>query len=225
MAGEIEIIGGGGYDILGDDDDPLDYLMGEDDEDEYGLVLGDDDDDDDISDLMGMEDVMGGRRSRRRRAKARAANRALRKMQRSVKKQARRTNAIQAKAIQSSRMVQKKEPTRTRELVLGFDSVANVAAGATVDVTSRPQVVFRPDRIVVPATIAPNFLIVDVRVGKNSQFTAAQPVPAEVFSQGGFQVGMKMDTAQISQDIVMRVTNTSLAVLRFNAAMIGPALE
>jgi len=211
MAGEIEILGGESFDILGED--PMDdYLVvGDDGESLADLeaLMGDD---------YGDDDLMGALPPSIRRANA-----LLRRRTAAVKKRARKQ--VRQAAFRKAALARKKEPTRSRELILGFDSVANVAAAATADITSRPQVVFRPDRVVVPATIAPNFLIVDIRVGKNSQFTAAQPVPGEVFSQGGFQVGMKMDTAQISQDVVMRVTNTSAGPLRFNAAMIGPALE
>lgn len=116
-------------------------------------------------------------------------------------------------------------PTKGREYVMGLDSVANVAAGATAIITTRPQVVFRPDRLVVPASIAPSFLINDLRVGKNSQFVSATAVPAETFTQGAFGVRLKMDTAQISQDIILSVTNISAGALRFLASMIGPAVE
>lgn len=116
-------------------------------------------------------------------------------------------------------------PTKGREYVMGMDSVAAVAAAATAIITTRPQVIFRPDRLVVPASIAASFVINDLRVGKNSQFVSATAVPAEAFTQGAFGVRLKMDTAQISQDIILSVTNISGGGLRFLAALIGPAVE
>lgn len=116
-------------------------------------------------------------------------------------------------------------PTRAREYVMGIDSVATIAAAATLSISSRPQVIFRPDRLVVPSTIAGSFLINDLRVGKNSQFVNATAVPAEAFTQGAVGVRLKMDTTQISQDIVVSVTNISAGALRFNAALIGPSVE
>jgi hypothetical protein len=116
-------------------------------------------------------------------------------------------------------------PTKAREQVLGFDSVTAVAAAATANITSRPQLTFRPDRLVVAGSIAASFLINDLRIGKNSQFLAGVAVPAEAFGQQAFGVRLKLDTAQVSQDIVLNVTNTSGAGLRFNAVMIGPAVE
>jgi len=115
--------------------------------------------------------------------------------------------------------------SKAREYVLGFDSVATVAAAATAIITNRPQVVFRPDRIVVPASISPSFLINDFKVGKNSQFAAASAVPAEIFSQNAFGVRLKMDTANPAVDVVINVTNISAGALRFLAAVIGPAVE
>lgn len=122
-------------------------------------------------------------------------------------------------------MLRTRAPSKGREYVMGFDSVTTVAAGATAIITTRPQVVFRPDRLVIPASIASSFLINDLKVGKNSQFVAATAVPAEAFTQGAFGVRLKLDTAQVSQDIILNVTNTSGGALRFTAALIGPAVE
>ena len=117
------------------------------------------------------------------------------------------------------------QPSKAREIVMGIDSVATIAAGATANVSGQPQIVFRPDRIVIPSTIAGSFLINDLKVGKNSQFVNGTAVPAEAFTQGAFGVRLKMDTLQISQQVIFNVTNTSGGALRFNAALIGPSVE
>lgn len=116
-------------------------------------------------------------------------------------------------------------PSRAREQMLGFDSVATIAAAATASITSRPQVTFRPDRLVVAGAVAASFLINDLKIGKNSQLLAGVAVPAEAFGQTAFGVRLKMDTAQVSQDIILNVTNISAGALRFNAVMIGPSVE
>ncbi len=122
-------------------------------------------------------------------------------------------------------MLRTRPPSKGREYFMGFDSVATVAAAATAIITTRPQVVFRPDRLVIPASIAPSFLINDFKVGKNSQMVAATAVPAEAFTQGAFGVRLKSDTAQVSQDVILNVTNISAGALRFLATLIGPAVE
>lgn len=201
-------------------DEELEEMLG------YTEILGEDDDDDwdddDDDELLGAEDLVGlrmpwSRKRRKRRGRKRGGK--LARARRAIKV------AVAQKAVKQAQLVQTREPTRSREYPLGFDTVSTVAAGATVDVITRPQVIFRIDRFVVPASIAASFLIVDIKVGKNSQFVASAAVPAETFSNNSFGVRLKGDTAQISQDVLLRVTNISGSALRFFAAIIGPALE
>ncbi|MFH1010986.1 MAG: hypothetical protein V1784_07110 [bacterium] len=134
--------------------------------------------------------------------------------------------AIAQRVAQTGQVVRSSEPTRSREQVLGFDSgAAGVAAAATANIISRPQVVFRPDRLVVPATIAAAFLLNDIRIGRSSQLCSGGGVPCEAFTQTAFGVRMKMDTAQVSMDVALNVTNISAGLLRFFAALIGPSVE
>jgi hypothetical protein len=118
-----------------------------------------------------------------------------------------------------------REPSKGRTYALGLDSVTAVAAGATATISSRPQVVFRPDRLVVAASIAPSFVITDLKVGKNSQLASATNLPAEVFSQTSFDVKLKLDTCQVAMDVVVLVTNISGGGARFLGAVVGPAVE
>lgn len=120
-------------------------------------------------------------------------------------------------------MVVNQPPTQARDLVIGFSSLG-VAAGATVDVTQRPQVVFKPERIVVAATNAASFTIDDIKIGNKSQLVANGTIPAEAFTQGAFGVTMSMDTCDISQDFILEVTNTSAGALDFYAAVFGKAV-
>lgn len=122
--------------------------------------------------------------------------------------------------------VKDQSPTQARELPLGFDSVTDVTKATSARITSRPQVTFRPDRLVVAAAIAEFFLIDDLKIGKNSQLTSGDSIPAEAFSNLSVGVGMKMDTANIGIDIVLSVTNIDAAAdHRFNGVLIGPAVQ
>jgi hypothetical protein len=119
-----------------------------------------------------------------------------------------------------------KKPTSARLLTLGFDSVADVTAASSATVNSQPQVVFRPDRLVIPLDVATHFLVDDLKIGKNSMFISATGVPAECFSHDASGVGLKMDTAQVSQIISITVTNLDAVTdYRFIAALIGPSVE
>ncbi len=117
------------------------------------------------------------------------------------------------------------KPTKVRTFPLGFLSDAAVAAGASVTVISRPQVLFRGQRLVIPSDIAGDFSLDDVKVGKNSQFVAEGAVPGRVMQENARDVAMILDTAKVSQDISLSVTNISGAARTFRAALFGLVLE
>ena len=133
--------------------------------------------------------------------------------------------ALAERRAMAGALLKERQPTRAREYPLGFVSAAAVAAGASARITTRPQVPFRIDRLVVPSDLAGLFTIDDVKVGKNSQFAAEGSVPARIFQENGVGVCLKGDTAQISMDVTLSVTNISGAASFFRAAIIGPAVE
>lgn len=108
-----------------------------------------------------------------------------------------------------------------RTLAIGFDSVNTVAAAASVIITQRPQVRMQPSRVIIPSAIGGDFLVNDLKIGKNSQFTASSTLPASVFAENAVGVALAMDPCDIAQDISLNVTNISANPARFNAAMIG----
>lgn len=134
-------------------------------------------------------------------------------------------NALAERRAQAGALLKERAPSKSREYPLGFASDAPVAAGASASITTRPQVPFRLDRLVVPSDLAGLFTIDDVKVGKNSQFAAEGAVPARIFQENGVGVCLKGDTAQISMNVTIRVTNISGAASMFRAAVIGPAVE
>lgn len=75
-----------------------------------------------------------------------------------------------------------KSPPKPRRAFLGVDSVQAIAPGETVAVVARPEVPFQANRFHVRDECAA-FTIVDIRVGKNSQFTNPTPVPASAFTR------------------------------------------
>lgn len=133
--------------------------------------------------------------------------------------------ALAQRMVQQGSVVKEAAPTKSREYALPLDSVVTVAAGATVIITNRPQVLFRAERLVISGAIAAQFAINDFRVGKNSQFAAAGALPGDMFAPGSFGVRLKCDTAQISNDISVNITNLSGGALRFLAGVVGEAVE
>jgi hypothetical protein len=116
-------------------------------------------------------------------------------------------------------------PTNARRFPLGFESSAPIAAGASVTITARPQTLFKGQRLVLPSDIAGDFVIDDLKVGKDSQFVAEGSIPGRVLQENATNVDFDLDTAQISQDISISVTNIGGAPRTFRAALWGKVAE
>lgn len=132
--------------------------------------------------------------------------------------------AIQRRRVAAGALLRTLPPRSSREFVIGLGSTA-LPALSSANISVQPQVIFRPERIVIPSNIAADFLITDVKVGKNSQLVSPGAIPAVVFVENAFGVRLKMDTAQIAQFITISVTNQNGASRNFQGAIIGPAVE
>src|SRR5438105_4054626 len=111
-----------------------------------------------------------------------------------------RAAALAQRRVQEGAILRDVNPTKAREYILGFDSTA-VPGSTSANITKRPQVIFRPERVIIPAAVGVDFQVVDIKVGKNSQFSASGEVPAVVFAETAFGVRLKMDTCQVSTDV------------------------
>lgn len=130
------------------------------------------------------------------------------------------------KQAQAGVVVRSQEPTKARRLVLPMASTSTVAAGSSATITARPQTIaFKPQRLLIPATIAPDFTVEDIKVGNKSQLAQSGSLPAEAFVQGAFDAMLDMDTVQTSQDFVLQLTNISGAARTFRAAVFGRSAD
>lgn len=190
------------YDILGSE-----MLVGYEDEGNE-LVAGDE-----VDDLLSGYDIVGRRRAAPRRGG-----------------QARMVVAPRGFAPQAPRhgtLIRSQEPHKDGQLVLPMSSSGTIAAATAATITARPQTkAYRPQRIVVAASIASFFTISDIKVGNQSQFVQAGTIPAEAFIQGAFGVAMRMDTVQTAQDFVFQVNNIDPAVAHtFLAVVFGRSVD
>ena len=195
-----------GEDLLGD-------ILDGDDSGFEGLteIVGDDAGDDSGSQFVGEMDgdvdgdMMGA--SKQRRARSAAAKQAMLR-----------------KRVAAGSILRTLPPRSSREFVIGLGSTP-LPGLSSANIAVQPQVIFRPERIVIPSHIAHDFLITDIKVGKNSQLVSPGAIPAAVFVENAFGVRLKMDTAQIAQFITISVTNQNGAARNFQGAIIGPAVE
>lgn len=115
--------------------------------------------------------------------------------------------------------------TKARKVPMGFDSVAPIAPGATATITQRPQVPFRPARLMVPSDIAGAILVVDFKVGNKSQLAANGGLPGRMFQEDATDSLLLLDTATPALDVSWIVQNIGGAPLRFIGSASGPAVE
>jgi hypothetical protein len=115
-------------------------------------------------------------------------------------------------------------PRSSREYALGLGSTS-VTGNSSANINVQPQVIFRPERLVVPSNVAVDFLITDLKVGKNSQLASTGALPAVMFTETAFGVRLKMDTAQISMFVTISVTNQNANARNFQGGLVGPAVE
>jgi hypothetical protein len=126
--------------------------------------------------------------------------------------------------VQAGTLMRSVSPRSSREYALGLGSTV-VGGSSSANINVQPQVIFRPERLVVPSNIAMDFLITDIKVGKNSQLVSTGALPAVMFTESAFGVRLKMDTAQISMFVTISVTNQSPNARNFQGGLVGPAVE
>lgn len=135
------------------------------------------------------------------------------------------SQVAQEVAGRNALLVKEVKPTKARLFPIGFTSDGVIAAGASAIIVSRPQVLFKGIRLSVPSDIAGDFTIDDLKVGKNSMFASESSLPARCMQEDAWGVFMHLDTAQISQDVSLAVTNISGADRVFRAMILGKVAE
>lgn len=175
------------------------------------LIYGDTDD---LGDVLGAYELIG------RRAAARGQS-PMRGRGASPQMRATMAQAAAMKMANAGVVVKTQEPTKARRLYLPLGATS-VAAAASSNVTARPQsIAFKPERLVVPATIAPDFTIDSILVGVTPQSVQTGSAPAEAFVANAVDCYLDCDTVQTSQDFVIGVTNISGATRTFRGAVFG----
>jgi hypothetical protein len=113
------------------------------------------------------------------------------------------------------------EPVSTGNFILDCGTL-EVKAGESANVTVQCQVYFRPTALIIPPMVAGNFDIVDLKVGKNSQFLSARSVPAIAFAYpDGTPIPLKIDILRPGQFLTISVHNNADLNQRFTATLVG----
>lgn len=110
-------------------------------------------------------------------------------------------------------------PHRLVEATIELGPVS-VLGGEGILVNVRPQMIFKPKRLVIGKDAAPHFVVVDVTVAGRSQFKSPAPVPALVFTDD-VDSSFEMKTCRPDESISVLVTNTSSEPHEFTGKICG----
>jgi len=110
-----------------------------------------------------------------------------------------------------------------REYPLGFYAEWIAPGGAVHAVVSRPLIPFRGERLVIPSSMCPHFMIGGIRVGDRERLDLREPHPACHYSEKTRRAPLNLPTAPAGSNIVLKVINTSSEPQRFIAALLGTA--
>lgn len=136
-----------------------------------------------------------------------------------------RANSLQGAAAQAAARpvgtparVVSEAVEKYRKIPLGINSETPILAGATRNVTTRPQMRAKIKRLVIEN---PEWWrILDIKVGNKSQLIAAGALPGVMFSADAIDVELIGDTASTSQDVIVVVENKTGADHRFEGGFI-----
>ena len=117
------------------------------------------------------------------------------------------------------------QPTHPREFPIGFSSNA-VPKNQTQGIETKPQVLFRGERLAIPQSIVLNFDVNDIKVGKDSQLAAPGNLPGENFSNLSIGVRMQLDTAEPGITITLSMFNNDASNDHpFKSCLYGTVVE
>lgn len=117
-------------------------------------------------------------------------------------------------------IVKDEDPNKARRFPLGF-ATTTVTASTVATLSTQPQILFRPERLVIPSDFAGSFTVTAIIVGQASQLAAQSPLPARTYTELGVGVDMHLDTADISQFVQLGLSNNSSHDVVFNGQFIG----
>lgn len=135
-------------------------------------------------------------------------------------KRAKAKKLLKAIASRNSGAVVKTGLDKRRRYPLGF-LPTTVAGGATSNIPSAPQNLYRAERLVIPSDIGFDFGIVDIKVGNQSQFVQNVEVPAALFSEVAIDTAVYFDTAEVGNQISLSARNKTAAPIEFTASFVG----
>ena len=97
----------------------------------------------------------------------------------------------------------------------------SVEQDGTISVSARSDRCFIPMRLVIPSTIATDFVIKDIKTGKRSLLASSGTLPASLFTEQS--LGVQLLTSELARRdlLIVVVTNKSAFHRNFHGMVVG----
>lgn len=118
-------------------------------------------------------------------------------------------------------VVTRRDPSESRLQPIGCNQETAIAVGATGTATATPQRVFKPERYVIPDTVAPDFVIDGIFIGVDRQSPAIGGIAAESFGPSAIYSNIEFTTCQINMSITVNPRNRGGADRPFFSTFYG----
>lgn len=113
----------------------------------------------------------------------------------------------------------------TGQYAMGFGKIV-IPPGFSANIIARPRYAFHPQRLIIPEEIGFHIVLVDIKIGPNSQIHFyALETPAHVFNGKMPYLKLNLDTCREGVDVTLMIRNVSLRSQNFTATLIGTLLD
>lgn len=132
--------------------------------------------------------------------------------------------ALAAKLAKRVALTERKPVTKKRRYTLGFGP-ATVPPGTTVTVQTRPQQLFRGEKLINTGDVTGLYLT-GIFVGNDAQTpTFNSAISVKTYEGGVLDNEQMFDTCQPAIDITMQVQNISTATATFSMSLVGHLVQ
>lgn len=103
---------------------------------------------------------------------------------------------------------------------IGLGSTS-VAGFSSANINVQPFADFHLDRLIISSSIAENFLVTGIKVGRKPQFDTSGALPGTAFTESVYAIKLRGDIAKAQQFITVSVTNQHPGAQNFQGCLIG----
>lgn len=121
-------------------------------------------------------------------------------------------------------------PRVARKQYIALGDRITLGAGLSATITATPQSVARIERLIIESigtatASGKDFVVSRLDIGDMRQISGAGDLPGTMFEAGGFQLDSKLDTSNPGNQVIITVTNVTVAAITLAAGAVGTVVR